>query len=203
VRVLVASIGCLLIATMGIAEQNDRTSEELIDTVARGEREDRRTASNALVRRYTNTVWKLVANVNAPVNRPEYWSDESSGRNISMAILGEMRARDAVPALIKWLIPREGQIVTNPGVRGLSPAGKALVKIGKPSVGPLIEVLAADTEERKWISGYRNDLTTEISIILRKIEGVRGASFVLQEAIDGESDAKRRSNLEAALEKLN
>jgi hypothetical protein len=124
------------------------------------------------------------------------WLLGDSTESLAIRVLGEFRAVEAVPALVKWATPPEGGYQ----VWGLqispesTPAVQALVKIGKPAEPALLDALRLKPEKPIW----------EISLgILKKIEGPKCAAIILEEAIAKEAaDAPAKEHLQAALKKL-
>ena len=81
----------------------------------------------------------LISVAESPLRKGERFYDMSTARNIAIHLLGEMRAKEAVLALIDNLLLKEGQ----DGVASerFVAAEEALVKIGLPSIPALIQVI--------------------------------------------------------------
>jgi hypothetical protein len=73
------------------------------------------------------------------------------------------------------------------------PAMEALITIGQPSIKPVVELLATES----------NDLRRNLAVkVVRYVVGAETAEFILQRAQAASSDAGRRSRLDDALGRL-
>ncbi len=111
-------------------------------------------------------------------------------------ILGELRAPEAVPSVIKTIESRAAE--TDPTkeatLRERYPACDALVRIGKPSVHAAVEGLKDEAPESEKAGLY--------VLVILGVEGADVGRFVLQRAADVETDPRKRANLRAAIERL-
>jgi len=117
------------------------------------------------------------------------WLNSNTTYNICIRILGEMRAPEAVSELMKWIFPQKGPYVSFEELL-FSPAGRALVKIGKPSVPHLLKALKTETNKEHRHICLR---------ILEKIEGKEISVIILKQAVKQEKDPKSKKNLLDAL----
>ena len=109
-------------------------------------------------------------------------------------LLGELRADEAVPALLT-LIDFEGVPDHNSNRRrarwGRYPASEALAKIGSPAVGPVTAALGDESGETRRKLMVR---------VLRDILGSDTANFVLQRAVDSANGTKAANYKQAKRE---
>jgi len=125
-----------------------------------------------------------------PTSTENPWHDS---KHLSILLLGDLRASEAVPALLtqlQYINPRE-LYGSRPDQGGWHPAAEALSKIGMPAVGPTIEKLAS--------LGPRNKSGELCCWILRKILGVKLGRARLQIAIEETRSETAKANLKAAL----
>jgi hypothetical protein len=125
-----------------------------------------------------------------PAEQAEYF-DSNSSANLAIRVLGEMRATEAVPALVKWLSILDEMPLALTHAIGPEeiPAAAALICIGRPAELALLKKI------RESGSGALNLLPC----ILVKMEGEKITKLILEDAIAGEKLAEARGNLEAAL----
>lgn len=189
--------GCLFLSTSALSAQESHCLDTLVEQLQAPIENERLSAMEKLLALRERTIDKLIAILNQPVKKGENWLSSSSPRNLAMDILGEMRAEQAVPHIVLWLWPQEGQYAASSRRSYFSPAGFALIKIGKPAVSVLLEVIATQGN-----TGALGKKRYAITRILHEIEGKDGAKFVLGNALEAESDPQRRERLEAALQEL-
>lgn len=114
-------------------------------------------------------------------------------------LLGELRAsdRDSLEALIKYI-----DLKTRPDPKpsgefsmrwGPVPAREALVKIGNPTVVPILNHLPNDVDP------IRRSL---MCTVLKQIEGKETATRQIKQKFSDESDPGRKANLELALKEM-
>ena len=123
------------------------------------------------------------------------WLVSGTTESLAISVLGEMRAVEAVPVLVKWATPpKGGYIVLNLGISPYdSPAAQALAKIGKPAEPALLEVVKQSPQKMIW----------SISLsILQEIEGPKCLEVILEDAIAKETDAAAKANLQEGLRRL-
>ncbi len=180
---------------------------------------ERREARVSLVADREKTIASLLSIVSKPVTEREPFLLSNTPRNMAMSLLGRLRAKEAVPDLVSWLEPRKGQSFVVFEEPALSPAGYALVEIGLPSVTPVLEIIrqkgcsSPDTRKR-IVEGTRirfepqklekySPLGDEALRIIAWIKGVEETGFTLRKAIEAETDATTKENLQSALTLLN
>lgn len=137
---------------------------------------------------------QMVLILNDPVDQGEEWLNPATSRNIALSILGEMRSEEAVPHIIKWLRPQDGQVVIEDRSVRFSPAANALVKIGKPAVPALIALIEVEGDEYS----QKGCLST----LLSEIEGQECAELILTKVLTSQSNAQRKQRIESALMKV-
>jgi hypothetical protein len=132
---------------------------------------------------------KIVQQPRQPAN--DGWQDIGSTRSIAMTCLGEFRAVEAVPVLIKFLEPQPGEGFPLPASLPYCPASAALIKIGKPAIPAVIDILRRELKTG-WLGG-------QARLMLLKIEGWEVGKFQLQQAIATEDDPIKKAALESNL----
>lgn len=152
------------------------------------------TAVDDLLAERQGTITNLIALIQdkSPNSQWLFWD---SSENLAIRVLGEMRAVEAVPALVKWATPPAGGFknVSAQIGPGTSPAAQALVKIGKPAERALLEVAKQSPQKMIW----------SISLsILQKIEGPKCLEVILVDAIAKETEAAAKANLQEGLKRL-
>jgi len=152
------------------------------------------TAVDDLLAERQGTITNLIALIQdkSPNSQWLFWD---SSENLAIRVLGEMRAVEAVPALVKWATPPAGGFknVSAQIGPGTSPAAQALVKIGKPAEPALLEVAKQSPQKMIW----------SISLsILQKIEGPKCLEVILVDAIAKETEAAAKANLQEGLKRL-
>lgn len=121
-------------------------------------------------------------------------------KHLAMLLLGDLRASEGVPVLlqnIEYRVPKfmalgyELGRIEGPGWR---PAVESLIKIGMPSVGPVIQKLGGYSE---------NSLGRRLCLVmLKEILGPHLATVRLEMAVKEAKDDAARANLKAALAQL-
>ena len=160
---------------------------------------EREQAAEAIRNEHTELIKRLIQLAAQKVER-RFPDDPTSSypwhdsKHLSILLLGDLRAVEAVPVLLENLEyknPKTIVVWEQLGIGGGYPAAEALSKIGMPAVGPTIDKLGAYPPEA------RGNLVC--SWILREILGVRLARLRLQIAIEETRDEAVRRNLSAAL----
>ena len=154
---------------------------------------EKRDGLNQIVEQRKKIIDLLLSILNSPLIENEEFYNSNTLRNISIYVLGTIKAEQAVPQLIKWIEPREGQSTVIDELRMLSPAGEALVHIGLPSVDPLIEMIKDE--------GTSTTGSQCLKIVVR-ILGVDIIEMKLNKSITSELMKDKKENLEAALRLL-
>jgi len=132
-----------------------------------------------------------------PVTDGEYWA-VGHRRHAAMELLGKLRAVEAVPTLVAWLGPRQGQKVSLDLTSYVIfiPAVSALIRIGEPATKHLLNAIA---------EGFPSSVNKKLAEqeVWRALVGVKkghlGAFSVLQRAIEEENERPRKDNLRATL----
>jgi hypothetical protein len=187
---VVLILGAILFVAGGSQVREVQDAKELPDwtTLIRSEVEKERTSAREIVLLdRKERIEKLLSVVNSPVQPGEAFYSSTTSRNISIFLLGQLRAKEAVPTLMEWLFPRGGQALIRGELLMFSHAGYALVEIGLPSVPPLIELLAseADAAEREQA----------IKIVV-SIKGLRETEVMFEELLASERDSAKKEKLE-------
>ena len=135
--------------------------------------------------------------ITQPIEEGEQFFISNTPRNTAIRLLGRMRAKEAVPDLIPLLVPQDGQ---GRAVLGLpvAPTLRALVEIGLPAVGPLLETLKV--EGTSDLSPFH--LGTHCLYVLVAIEGAEDTERLLRKAVEAETDEGTKNNLQDALNLL-
>ena len=130
--------------------------------------------------------------VNSPVQEGElfHYTRQGGPREMAIYLLGRLRAEEAVEDLMEWLTPRPGQAWLTEPVR-YSPAGRALIEIGLPSVRPLAELVRLKANTRNG---------QEAIALMMEIKGKEEAQLMFARMADEEQDPEKRRNLQAAVE---
>jgi len=128
----------------------------------------------------------LLSILHSPVILGEEFWNPGTSRNIAIFILGHFRSIEAIPSLIEWLYPKEGQSMESDEEVLLSPAAVSLSEIGLPASKSLIEQL---TKEGMSARGRM------CLMAIVKIMGPDMAQFRVEKAIQLSTDARGRQKL--------
>jgi HEAT repeat protein len=155
------------------------------------------------------TIRELLKVVTSPIQNGESFWDRTT-RNTAIAMLGDMRASEAVPALVEKLMPHPEQ--SRLDGHTTSPAERALAKIGMPAMPVLLEIVK---EEGTWRgqSSRETDPTGETRAVpmpmgsrgdrclltLGLILGPDLLEMLLQKELAGAKSEKVRANIATAL----
>ena len=173
--------------------------------------QDRRRGRRLLLAERKKTIEKLLAVVRAPLEKNEEFFDHDTPRNTAMLLLGEMRAEEAVPELMLWLTPKEGQATGIDAQTNPTAAGSALIEIGLPSVRALLHALKGEgcvQRERETKDGRKDKLDKpiltflglEVYEILNGLLGPDLTEFVLEELLKEKGlSAHEKENLQLML----
>ena len=132
------------------------------------------------------TIHYLVSVVKMPVKNGEPFYSSTTSRNIAIFLLGNLRAKEAVADLTKWLSPKPGQGLKMSEPYIFSPAGYALVEIGLPSIPFLVDLIKSE----------ENTVLREQCIkIIVSIKGLRETELLFEDVVSKETDATKRENL--------
>ena len=105
--------------------------------------QDRERGKRAVLQERAEVVRFLIGLVNEPVREREQFFTSGTRRNTAIAVLGKLRAKESVPALIDWLVPKPGQSLVIWEL-GFAPASDALTEIGVPAVDTLTNVISEE-----------------------------------------------------------
>ena len=172
----------------GLCLGDDRPSDErqkqdlssLIDDAVSPVESKRGIAVRRLVNQHRAAVRKLIKVVDEPFVKGELFYASSSRRNVAMRLLGEYRALEAIPSLMRWIFLREGH---NPTISGFTYRGgavHALERIGRAAVPALVQRIRViglrpnkkyTRKQNEAISAYRRDVCLQMLFnILRNVE---------------------------------
>ncbi len=155
---------------------------------------DRETARDILFNERKDTIDFLISVVNSPIIEGEDYYNFYTSRNIAISLLGTFRTKEAVQDLVQWLAPKSGQSLTVDETHLYTPAGRALVEIGLPSVMSIIERLKLGEDFYGYL--FFNECTK----VLVSIKGVPGTELLLESSIAKETDPEKKKNLQIGLE---
>ena len=163
------------------------TNDAVFHALTSGDFIDRLNATVQLDAQRAETIHKLIAIADS-TNSPEI-------KVHAVVVLGEYRAVEAVPALLKNLDwdQLHGGIISSTKedwALRLWPVSSALEKIGVPAVPALMDQIEG-TDDAKTIG--------KCVSICEKIEGADVAQFRLEKALKTETDTQKRARLETAL----
>ena len=147
---------------------------------------DRTEARRRLLGHYRDTVQALTRVVQQPLEDGEEFYNNNTSRNCAIYVLGRMRAKEAAPRLVPWLVPRKGQSLVMDEEMKYGPAGYALREIGLPAVPVLVDTLKKEGVSR---------LGRECAKVLADIRGKLEARTHLRAILKEESDPEARRNL--------
>lgn len=175
----------------------------------------RRQAESSALSERRDRIGFLLSVLAAPVEEGEPFYGLSRSRNVAINLLGKMRAKEAVDELTGWLVPQEGQGQAISHLMVFSPAGFALAEIGLPSVPPLLKIIreegCSSPDHRELVrEGTRwryqperlereSPLGDQCLKIIVAIKGMDETEFALQKALEAETNATRRENLQSAI----
>jgi hypothetical protein len=171
-------------------------TRELREAAAEQIRQDQQSLIGRLINYAAAEIKPLPSSVGDSTSLP--WHDS---KHLAILLLGDLRAPEAIPALLKNLEYRNPRKFLVDGYElgpvegpGWHPAVESLIKIGMPAVGPAIEKLGAYTQD---CLGRRLCI-----VVLKQVLGPRLAKVRLEMAVDEAKDDAARANLKAALEQL-
>jgi len=173
-------------------------AKELSNAIRSKDEIARSQAKQGFLRQRHDSVEELIRIVDGPLSQGEEFFNSSTPRNTAIFLLGELRAAEAVPSLMKWISPREGQSMVIDELSLLPPAAAALARIGMPSVNPLLERMKLKGAELKGFEPEgRVCLMTMVRILKSDL-----AEAKLEKTLAGEENEEYRKNLQAALDAL-
>jgi len=150
----------------------------------------------AVVNRLLSERSMLITSLMQVIERPEEaqlrWVDEASPGNLAIGILGEMRAVEAIPLLVRHIAPGPDDFVS---LDELAPslAAMALMKIGKPAVPELVKSIGTNSDRQHRLSSIET---------IARIEGMEFTRVIIERALNSESQAQIKSRLQEVLEQV-
>ncbi len=192
ILIIIAICICSFLPAVSFSERSNEIKKEpgWKELIKSDNDTERHSAEQMVLSERKDTINFLLSIVNSPLKEGEEFYISNTSRNIAMSLLGTFRAKEAVQALIPWLVPKPGQGQISSELRMFSPAGEALFQIGLPSVNPLVDFIkSGDAALREKC----------VSMIVY-IKGVSETEFLFESAIAKETDATKKSNLQLALD---
>ena len=190
ITILAASSCTTLRASKGAETVLDPQTIELMTALARVAHPDQRSREMLLgkvVEQRNDVLGTLLMNL-----------DSEKSPDVKAAVLyliGCYRLDQGVRELVEYIdfeVVAPADPLTE-SLWGPYPAQEALIAIGRPSITPMLELLATDPKP------LRRDLAVEV---IRDVEDPDIARFILQRAHAAATDPKRRANLADALLRL-
>ncbi len=178
-------LGVLLLG-LTYARSEDASAQSWKRLILSKTEADRSEARKQLLGHYRDTVRALIRVVHRPLEDGEQFYTSTTSRNLAIYVLGRMRAKEAAPHLVSWLVPRKGQGQVRDELMRYGPAGYALREIGLPAVPELV-----DTLKKEGVS----PLGRECTKVLADICGRLKAAVHLRAIRGEESDPQVRRNL--------
>jgi len=155
---------------------------------------ERGKGKSSIVQERQQRIAGLLAVVNMPVAAAgEFFGNESSTRNIAIYLLGHMRSKEAIPTLLAWLVPREGQSDGLFQGGHLTPAASALVEIGLPAAHQALQELKNEGMSHRG---------AQCLMIAVTVMGPDGVKRELEVAIRVETNAEKKEKLQACVGQL-
>jgi hypothetical protein len=192
--IMTATIIIAIIAYFtGISEALEKTQIDSLKSINSKSEKERTQAKEQILTARKEEIKELISIVNAPVEQNEPFMSSTTSRNIAISLLGSLHAKEAVPLLIEWLVPKKDMAMVVSEESILSPAGSALAEIGLPSLKPLLKKI---TEEGASNLGVQC-LTTLTYILGPEISELR-----LNKMISLETDENKQRNLQESLKFL-
>jgi hypothetical protein len=183
-------LGVLAASAMSWANAGEMSSVA-VDRVRSKAAKVRQAAAEELLAERQRTLKALLVIAEAPGAKPESLEDlcdENSSPNLAISVLGEMRAPEAVPALINRLAFLDkigGASLTHAFGVAEVPVAVALVKIGKPAEPAILKAI-----RQKGPSFFNMRVW-----ILQEIEGAKMAVALLEDALATEKNEEAKANL--------
>jgi hypothetical protein len=197
IGLLVLGFSVLATMQMSFSLQNDENAGSAVSRITNTDATMRQTAYKDVLTERAATIKSLLDIVNSPVEKNENFFGGDTPRNFAIALLGDMRAAEAVEALLEWIAPHEGQVCIIKFDIGEPFAVSALIKIGKPASLVCLKRLSLKNDDKLVALGKsKRDWLLKI---VQSVEGNNVAKFMLQDAIDKEQDKDKKANLTAAL----
>jgi len=140
-------------------------------SMLRSEEEDVRVAALKRIVADRRTINAVLAVLEGQEKGPD-WLNPATSANLAIEALGELRAEEAVPALLQWLLPPDSPY--NLRLTRLPPAGTALHKIGRAAVPGVVQKVLSTTPE-----SYGRQICADLLVT---IEGREGALSALHRA---------------------
>jgi len=192
--VIIITVGLLLLLTYRPGESDEaKIAADWKTLIISDVEKERMSARRFFLDNRKQTIEYLLSVLNSPVKEGEQFYTSTTSRNISISLLGRLRAKEAVADLMKWLIPKPGQGMVVDEEMMFSPAGYALAEIGLPSVPPLFHLLKAEGNVA---------LREQCIKIIVRIKGLPETELLLEDILAKETDNSKRENLKSAQDLL-
>jgi hypothetical protein len=182
-------IGTALLGGMALG------AKSLLQCLTSPDAEERDQAQREVLKQRDILTHTLVELLNREGDDVEQWRQERTQVKTAVHVLGESRDPSAVDALVKHL--NTGRNIEEgfdssawPSSWGPNTVASALINIGKPSVPPVLDVLAETTD---------TEIARQCGLIIRSVEGKEVGRFILEKAIEREENPQKRANLERAV----
>jgi len=200
-RVAMPIIACASILLLGLG-----TKDKPLDTKAfqQQSREGREEAAKSVLQERADLVKDLIqlASTKDDAPRSPGFPQEGlwhSSKHLAIQLLGDLRASEAVPALLENMCYRNPERADLPGMiyrygGEAYPAAMALSKIGMPAVQPLIARLS--------VPGVAASERTTCLWTMKAILGEKLAKAQLQMSIEETKETSAKAKLESALEEF-
>lgn len=163
----------------GAVAQGDRRTD-VINQIKSDDERGRIVAHDQILSERKAMISDLIAILKGATKGAD-WLSPNTSVNLAIDALGELRAEEAVPELIRWLLPPTGPY--NVRIAKVSPAGRALVKVGKPAVSELVHTLS------KPLGMSERVICIEVLVA---IEGRDVSMMILNKAAQTSADAAEK-----------
>jgi biopolymer transport protein ExbD len=206
--VLCAGIVALILLSHSNAGEDDFS--KLLKNLRSKEKAEREKAAKAILEQHKQRIKALIDIVKEEYEKEKVWYNGPGGtpKNIAIDVLGKLRATEAIPILLKTIVPKPGQEAIYEE-EGNSSASSALSKIGVPAARAIMRELVKDLEKKEPQHG-KERREAYCGVLMEVCGGcippeagqVRRYKFAREAVrlrIDYEKDAKKKANLEKAL----
>ena len=169
-----------------VAALSDEEKKNPVKALSSNDERVRRAAYEEIVAARSATIASLIEVLKA-TKKGEDWLGLDTPAKFAIKALGELRAEEAIPELLRWLLPPKGPYVARMAMT--SPAGRALIKIGSPAVPEVLNVLAVEGG------------VIEQGLCVEVLVGIYGADLsliVLDQTIKTRSNENEKQNLAKA-----
>lgn len=189
--ILALAVCLILLLTKGICKENVIRNWNVM--IVSDNQSERLKGKELAIQEREQQIESLLSIVNGPIVSGEGFTNTTTPRNTAIFLLGQLRASEAVPSLIGWLSPKEGQLMIFYEEALLFSAARALIDIGLPAVKPLL------TELKKEGMTPRG---TQCLMTLVSILGPEVTELKIKKEIESDSDESIKEMLTACLEAI-